>query len=387
MVCTQDQWVGPAGLFCWCFGLPCAVQLAALSLVCATLAFVVTSAALRLPVPSLIGSFIDNPINRFPDAFRSRVGKRCGYAQVMPNTSPSRDLQRPFDAQAVGGSGAVGRYLLRRLSGSGRNVIALSRASAPAWSAAWSSVEWVRGGLPHTRLADLPAADVLISAGPLDALAEACALSLHPQVKRVVALSSLSIEWKWDSPNPAERDLARRLLACEQRLLEALGARGVALVLLRPGMIYGAGVDKSLSPLLRFASRWRCLPWPSAGRGLRCPVHADDVAAALEVSAFAADADSHSHPIHLPGPTSLPFDSLLDQMLAALANDAKRIALPVPLSLLRHTAAGNGRVAALAATLYRSAQNQQSNLLGWSKLGLSPRDFAPQPADFEPWKN
>jgi len=241
------------------------------------------------------------------------------------------------------------------------------------------------GGLPHTRLTDVPAATVLISAGPLDALVEGCELTLHPHVRRVVALSSLSILWKWDSPNPAERDLAQRLLTSEQRLEQTLLARGVDLVLLRPGMIYGAGIDKSLSPLLRFAMRWRYLPWPSAGRGLRCPVHAEDIAAALEVSAFALE--TLSHPIPLPGPTNLPFDQLLDRLLIALANDAKRIALPLPQRLLRRIASGESRAAAIAATLYRSAQNQQSDLAGWSKLGLSPRDFVPLSTDFEEWKN
>ncbi len=304
---------------------------------------------------------------------------------MMPSNVPYRDSQRPFDAQVLGGSGAVGRFLLRRMSAAGLSVAALSRAPAPAWSAAWSNVEWISGGLPHTRLADLPAAPVLISAGPLDALAEACELSLHTHVRRVVALSSLSIQWKWDSPNLAERDLAQRLLTSEQRLQRNLDVRGVALVLLRPGMLYGAGVDKSLSPLLRFASRWRCLPWPAAGRGLRCPVHADDVAAALDVCAFTAQVPTQ--PIPLPGPSSLPFDGLLDQLLKVLANDAKRIPVPLPKSLLRRMAGGESRIAAIAATLYRSAQNQQSDLLGWSKLGLIPRDFVPQSADFEAWKN
>ncbi|MGQ0798672.1 MAG: SDR family oxidoreductase [Pseudomarimonas sp.] len=302
----------------------------------------------------------------------------------MQDAAPSPSSRLAFDAQILGGSGAVGRFMLRRMQESGRKVIALSRAPAPAWSQAWSNVEWRIGGLPHTPLVDLPAAAVLVSAGPLDALAEACELSLHPQVRRVVALSSLSIHWKRDSPNPAERHLAQSLLASERRLQNTLDAQGVSLQLLRPGMIYGAGVDKSLSPLLRFASRWRWLPWPSAGRGLRCPVHADDVAAALQASAFTKT--DCAPPIPLPGPRSLPFDRMVDELLDELAPGARRIPLPVPISLLGHLASGENRIAAIAATLYRSAQNQQSDLSGWSKLGLIPRNFTAQPTDFDAWK-
>ena len=56
--------------------------------------------------------------------------------------------------------------------------------------------------------------------------------------------------------------------------------RGIACTVFRPTLIYGAGTDRSLAPIARFARRWRVLPVPLGANGLRQPVHARDLAAA-----------------------------------------------------------------------------------------------------------
>ncbi len=303
----------------------------------------------------------------------------------MPIASINPSIPDHAACVVLGGSGAVGRFLLRRLKSANTPVVALSRDAPPRWSAGWSSIEWRRGGLPHTPLSDLPAAAVLLSAGPLDALADACERGLPMGVKRIVALSSMSIDWKRDSVNPAERDLSRRLMQAEQRAQAALDRVGVALVIVRPGMIYGAGIDHSLSPLLRFAQRWRFLPWPAAAAGLRCPVHADDIAAALHHCAFASTIPSE--PLRLAGAECLPFDRMIDRLLQLSAKPTLRLPLPLPLRSLQGLAAGSGRTAAVAATLLRSGLDQRIDTSDWQHLGLSPRGFVPLAQDFEPWTN
>jgi nucleoside-diphosphate-sugar epimerase len=291
----------------------------------------------------------------------------------------------PHDAIVIGGSGAVGRFLLRRLVAAGHSAGVLSRKDVPAWARQWSRLQWQRGALPQFALADCPPTAHLLGAGPLDVLAAACAQGLPRGLRRVVALSSLSIRWKRDSPNPAERRLVSRLLAAEQQLREVLDAAGVGLTLLRPGMIYGAGIDRSMTPLLAFARRWHTLPWPRSSRGLRCPVHADDIAAALLQCAFAPALVAPE--IDLPGPQCLPFDQLIDRLLQNLEVGAHRLPLPLPApaALLRALAAGDGRLAAVAATLLRSTWDQQADADGWQALGIAPRAFAPGRDDFEAW--
>ena len=92
----------------------------------------------------------------------------------------------------------------------------------------------------------------------------------------------MSAETKSASPDLAERALAETLRKAEQRLLRSAAARGIACTLLRPTLIYGGGPDRSLVPIARLALRWRVLPIPLGASGLRQPVHAADLAGAVD---------------------------------------------------------------------------------------------------------
>src|SRR5699024_643527 len=145
--------------------------------------------------------------------------------------------------------------------------------------------------------------DTIVSLGPLDAFAQ-----WHAQVdtgaRRVLALGSTGVHDKRDSADPADRDVAQRLAAAEARLFETAAARGTAATVLRPTLIYGGGRDRSLTPLAALARRLRVLPLPRSARGMRQPVHVDDVAAAV-VAALAAPA-AHGRAFDLPGGETLP---------------------------------------------------------------------------------
>lgn len=184
-----------------------------------------------------------------------------------------------------GGSSQIGHFLLPRLLASGEPVLALSRQPRPAQA----GVEWLQGTLPD-RVPALPPLSAIISFGPLQGLADWLAQATLADAPRVIATSSMSAETKRDSSVPAERNLARQLRDGEAALAAACERHGCAWTVLRPTLVYGAGLDKSLTPIARRAMRLRLFPLP-AGRGLRQPVHADDIAqavlAALECPAAA----------------------------------------------------------------------------------------------------
>ena len=283
----------------------------------------------------------------------------------------------------LGGSGAVGRFLLRRLHAAGDGAVALSRRPPPRWAQSWRTIRWQRGGLPTTRLADFASAECLLSAGPLDALAEACERSLPASLRHVVALSSLSTVWKLQSSNAAERELAARLLDAEQRLRLVLLHANIELVLLRPSMIYGAGIDGHLSLLLRMARRWRVLPWPRFATGQRAPVHADDLAAAM--LACASSKIVSDTPLALAGVDALPYDRMIDRLLSSCAPHARRLPLPLPRTWIGKVAKGGSRWAGRASNIQRMALDQLADSTAWARIGIQPRAFAPSDSDFEPW--
>lgn len=185
----------------------------------------------------------------------------------------------------TGATSQIGFFLLPMLDGhalasgtsdAGRSqVTALSR-HRPA--RVLPHVRWLQAALPDGPAIDTPLR-AAASFGPIDAFAiwlETAPLDASP---RVVATSSMSAESKRDSLVAAERAIAQRLRDGEQRLIDVCERRGIAWTILRPTLIYGAGLDRSLTPMARRAVRGRVFAYPDAP-GLRQPVHAQDVAQA-----------------------------------------------------------------------------------------------------------
>lgn len=290
---------------------------------------------------------------------------------------------REFDWLVFGATGAVGRFVLARLQVRGETVLAVSRGAPPAWCATLDRVAWARADLYGDTDRALHARQVL-SAGPLDGFAAWCLRAGWPTGTRIVALSSMSAVTKQASPDAAERALAQRLVEAENALLDVAKARGWPVTLLRPTLIWGAGVDRSLSPLVALGRQWGFLPLPVGARGLRQPVHADDLAQAMIVAASRADLDHAVLP--LPGGETIAFRDMLVRSLAAAAPQVRL--LPVPDLLARPAewvlAHLPGRAATLAAQLQRSREDLLvAGDTGWSRLDIAPRGFAPAARAFD----
>jgi nucleoside-diphosphate-sugar epimerase len=266
----------------------------------------------------------------------------------------------------IGASGAVGGFLLARLRAAGHDVLALSRTGR----APLDGVQWLRGGLDDAFVA--PAAESVICVGPLDQFVAWLERAQTPALRRVVALSSMSADSKRESLDPAERELAQRLASSEQRLTWHCDAGGIAWTVLRPTLIYGAGVDRSLSPIARWARRTRLFPTLAQASGLRQPVHADDVAAAC-VAALTGEASGRILP--LGGGERLSYAAMLDRVRAGLG--CATVPLPLRINLLRFVTRITGRGGGMVQRLTRDLV--ADNAAAQSLLGWSPRTFHPGP--------
>lgn len=226
-------------------------------------------------------------------------------------------------AFVAGASGAVGRFLRPRLAEAGYEVFALSRR--PRGSE--DGVRWVVGDLDGE--VPLPARlDAIFSVGPLDAFARWFERARFEGAPHVVALGSTSIDSKRDSIDAAERDVATRLREAEARLATAAARRGSAWTVLRPTLIYGAGLDRSLTLIARSALRWRVFPRLHGASGLRQPVHADDLAqACLAVVRHSACA---ARTYALGGGERLSFEAMLERVRVALPR--RCLSVPMPLA-------------------------------------------------------
>ena len=229
-----------------------------------------------------------------------------------------------------GASGTVGRFLLVRLREFDSPLTALSRHFAEEPD---GRVRWIRGDL-YDDLTDLGEAETqfIYSVGPLDGFARWLRSARMPSLRRIVALSSMSLEVKAQSSDPAERELAARLATAEREVIDLCSAREIACIVLRPTLIYGGGSDRSLSLLAKVGRRWRLFPSIPGATGLRQPIHADDLAAAC-VAAMAISG-LKAKVFRLGGAERLTFGAMLARTRAGLPVRTLPILIPMPLARL-----------------------------------------------------
>lgn len=275
-------------------------------------------------------------------------------------------------------TGQVGEALRASLQASDPALIAVSRTVRPDEA----GIAWRHDSLA-TFTRPTQAIDAIASLGPLDAFTQWFeSSSLAPA--RVVALGSTSVHAKKGSPVAAERTLAQALRDAERRLAAAAEARGSALTLLRPTLIYGNGRDRNLSRLVQLGRRWRALPLPARAGGVRQPVHVDDVARAV-LGALRARVACPGF-FDLPGGETLAFDEMVRRTLAAGAPGTRVVRLPGPVfragvGLLR----GLGRLDDAGAGVLARMDQDQAYDGGPARSALAhyPRGFQPS-ADMFP---
>lgn len=267
----------------------------------------------------------------------------------------------------AGATSQIGWFLLPELVRRGVPVLALSRRSR----AAVAGVTWLRGALPQPGAA-VDGVRAACSFAPLDALAAWIRSGGAPRLERVVATSSMSADSKRGSPVAAERALARRLRDGEAALADACAARAIAWTVLRPTLIYGAALDRSLTPIARRAARWRVFGLP-AGRGLRQPVHAADVAAAV---LRALDGAAVGRVLPIGGGERLRAAEMFARVRASLPFHT--LALPVPALAIR---VGARLVPRLRGPLTRLDEDLVADNAELERLlGVRPRGFQPDRA-------
>lgn len=278
-------------------------------------------------------------------------------------------------ALVLGASGQIGRFLVPRLLDRGHDLILMSRVPRVSTHA---RLRWTVGDLNDPAAAETLHVDTVFSLGPLDAFSTWLAHARIGHAGRIVAFGSMSALSKRDSADPRERELAARLLAGEARVIDCAQRMGARWTLLRPTLIYGAGLDRSLSALARFGMRWRIFPQVPGASGLRQPVHAADLADACLAAADAPE--THARIYELGGGERLTFATMLDRVRHSLPVSV----LPVPIPLFAARTAvkiarlhPRGRAIPTAAVARLRRDLVADDLQARTDLGWTPRAFAP----------
>jgi nucleoside-diphosphate-sugar epimerase len=269
----------------------------------------------------------------------------------------------------TGGSSVVGEYLLPRLLS--HQVTVLSRRARP------DDVRWRQRDAARQPVwdASLAGTEALIHLAPLTLLSKV--LEGAPgSLKRIVAIGTTSVYTKQGSAAAKDQELVRQQRAAEEWLAAFCGSRGVGYTLFRPTLVYDGRHDKNVARIAAIVRRFGFFPVAAPGKGLRQPLHADDLAAAC----VAALGQQGIHIYELAGGETLSYRAMLARIFESQGR-APRI-LPLPIAFYR-------AVIALARLLprYRGLTPEVADRMNQDMVfdwGAAARDFGFKPRSFSP---
>jgi nucleoside-diphosphate-sugar epimerase len=224
----------------------------------------------------------------------------------------------------TGGTSQIGFFALPVLREAGYVVHAVSRQRQSSPDVTWW--QWDLRALPD----ELPALpETLIH---LAGLPDIMALLKHPaaqKIRRVIAFSSSSRFSKETSPNPAERQVAQTLAEAEAQLIAHCEHRAINWTLFRPTLIYGCGRDQNISFIIRMIERFGFFPLLGEGKGLRQPVHAQDLAQACALAL--ENSTTYGKSYTLSGGETLSYRAMVTAVFLRLGKKPRIITLPAGL--------------------------------------------------------
>ncbi|MET4801658.1 NAD-dependent epimerase/dehydratase family protein [Bradyrhizobium sp. LB11.1] len=219
----------------------------------------------------------------------------------------------------VGGSGLVGGYLVDHLARRHRRVFAVSRSPRSTTS----SVEWIQADLTRPDTLKFPHFTTLYCTSDATLLAKALPLILSSSVNRVVALSSTSVLTKQDTEVPEERETIQNLTDAEMTIARLCEQRRINWTILRPTLIYAEGRDTNITPLSRLIRRVGFMPVVGGARGLRQPVHAEDLAIGAIAAAESPAASNKFY--SLPGAETLPYREMIGRVFDGMGRSRRLV--------------------------------------------------------------
>jgi len=291
------------------------------------------------------------------------------------------DTDQAINSRGVlltGASSQIGVFAIPRLVHAGFRVIAVSRNGKPKAFPSFKKVEWLN---VSDAIEAAENCQFLLSAGPLE-LAMKFLVSCG-QFQKAVVFSSSSVETKQDSDNPAEKEQIQGMVKLESELRSFSDNIGLPLVIFRPTIIYGCGMDTNISRMASLISRFGFMPVNGKAAGLRQPVHADDLAKAAIAAMLCKD--DLPQVLNLTGGDTLSYSDMVSKIFEALDKPVRLLHLPQPLFVLLVNIASNFK--SMGGINSEMVKRQRLDLVFDDRqarqlLDYNPRPFTPVTRDF-----
>lgn len=275
----------------------------------------------------------------------------------------------------TGASTAIGLFAIGRLLAYGCKVIALKHSKMIGFF--HPNLTWVEGDL--TDMDGLQSAlsgkqcDYAIHCAGIWHTAGLSYLLKQMNARHIVAFSSTSLLTKEQSSSPDEQEVAQRLSQGESTLANEAGTWGLGYTIIRPTMIYGAGIDENITRIARTIDAKHRFVLMKDARGQRAPVHADDLAMAALNALENSAASGKTYT--LQGGTVLTYQAMVAKVFRTMGLQPKLVFIPALDKLCGLFHSFSKRVPHPAVAL-----RMQDDLIfpddgALAELGIAPRPF------------
>lgn len=244
-------------------------------------------------------------------------------------------MPQDFPLVILGATNVVAPYLFERLASAGYVAEVISRKPAKVPD----NFTLTQMDLTTARNWIAPEGAVVLSLLPLWLLTQF--LPRFIGVKAIIAVGSTSLFSKAASPSEAERKLAADLENAEGLLREWCRRSLVQYTLLRPTLIYDGINDKNIARMAKFIRRFHGMVLAAPAKGLRQPIHADDVAKVM-----VASMNNHAvwgKALNIAGGEVLTYREMVERVFAAIGQKPQLLSLPtIVLTAALHAAQNMG---------------------------------------------
>lgn len=226
----------------------------------------------------------------------------------------------------LGATSLIGECLLKQLIQNNWHITAFSRRpitqSHP--QIAWKQLDTTNQLRAGTEENNIP---FWICAAPVWTLPDYFDLISASGARRIVVLSSTSRFTKDTSSDPSERKIAQQLIKGEEFVQTWAATHGVKWIILRPTLIYGYGHDKNITEIARFIRRFGFFPLLGSAKGLRQPIHVEDVASACYAALDTLNLTNRSY--NLTGAETLSYREMVKRVFEALNHPPHMLTVPL----------------------------------------------------------
>ena len=233
----------------------------------------------------------------------------------------------------TGASSQIGRFLLPVLIHQGYTCLCIGRNK----HADSKGVRWIKGDLntDMTQVWQACKADAWIHLAFLSLATPHLKVAADSGIRRFIGFSSTSIFTKQASESSKEQRTIGKLADAENSIQSVCQTHGLGWTIFRPTMIYGCGMDQNITFIRDVVDRFGVFPITGKGKGLRQPVHAEDLAKACVAAIDNEKVVNKAY--NLSGGEVLSYCEMVDRIFHALRRLPRIIHLPAPMYKLAIT--------------------------------------------------